>query len=335
MQKVESVFSKKNFPKVLFVVVMFLLPVFIRQSYFMHVLIMIFIYAILGISWDVVVGYTGILSFAHAAFLGIGAYGSALVSMRFLVSPWLSIFLGGFISAIIGFGIGLVVLRMGKIYLCMATIAFSEVCRHITITAVDITRGDSGLWGIPQFPTIEIPNLFTIKFGTLNRIPEYYLALILFLFSLLVLREVMRSRIGYFFRSIRDNEDAAETLGVDIRLYKLLCFALTSFFAGLAGGFYAHYIGTITPHLLSLPIALIIVVVVYVGGMGTLYGPIIGAFIVISLLEGLHALGDFRLIVYGSLLVLIVMFLPKGIYSVLSGVIRRLLSLSMKAQENA
>lgn len=304
---VKVVFANKLL--LLLVVAFSVIPIMLPDPYVIHVLILAFLFGTLAMSWDLAWGYAGIFTLGHAASFGVGAYISALASMKVGLSPWLTIFLGGFTAAAFGFIIGAPCLRLrGAPYIAIATLAFSEVARITCSNLVEITRGELGLWGIPSFPDIG-----PISFRGGNRIPYYYLVLILFLTSYLLLKSIVNSKLGYGFKAIASSESAAASIGINIAKVKILAFIISTFIAGLCGAFYAHYILILTPAIMSSVYMIDIITMTLLGGTGTLLGPILGSFIITLSLEYLRAYGLARFLLYGLALIIIVTFMPEGI----------------------
>lgn len=300
---------------ILFVIILILFPTVITDPYILNLLILSLMNAVLSSSWNFISGYTGIFTFGHQGFFGLGAYFSSLLAIKAGISPWYGLFIGGIVSAILGFFIGLPCLRLRAApYIALTTLAFSEIARIISMNLVGLTRGEMGLWGIPNFPTIVLPLIGTISFSGGIRITYYYLILLIFVGALTLFHFILKSHVGLAFKSIRDSQDAAESLGVGITYYKLLAFVLSAFFAGVVGSFYAHYLLILTPtSAFNVGLMVEIVAIVMVGGLGTAIGPIFGAFVLTLGLEYLRFLGEYRFITYGILLVVIILFVPEGI----------------------
>lgn len=297
-------------------VVLALLPaVGLRDPYITHVLVLCMMHAVLASSWNLLVGYAGIFSFGHQAFFGVGCYVSALLAMRAGVNPWLGLPIAGLAAAVLGTFIALPTLRLRAApYIAIATMGFAEIARIVAQNLVDLTRGELGLWGIPP-----LTDIGPVSFAGGNRTAYYYVMLAIFIVTMTVLWKLVRSPFGLALVGIRESQDAAESLGVNITRYKVAAFTISSFFAGVAGAFYAHYILILTPSsVLSVGVMVEIVAVTMVGGLGTLLGPVAGAFALTLALEQMRALGDWRLLIYGAALVGLIMFMPEG-------VVRRLL----------
>lgn len=298
-------------------IILLLLPLFLEDPYLMNIVILSLLFGVLACSWNLICGYTGIFTFGHQAFFGIGAYVSALLSMKLNLSPWLGLPVGGVAAALIGLFIGLPCLRLRAApYIAITTLAFSEIARIVCMNLVGLTRGELGLWGIPAFPDFSLPGGLEVSFSGGDRTGYYYVILIIFLATIGLIAWVLRSYIGLAFRAIREEQDAAISLGVDTTRYKLLAFLASSFLAGVAGSFYAHYVLILTPtSVFSVGLMTEIIAVTLVGGLGTFWGPVIGAFSLTVLLEYLREFGEYRFMIYGAMLVATIMFMPKGVSS--------------------
>jgi branched-chain amino acid transport system permease protein len=241
-------------------------------------MIMSFIFSIISTCYDLCRGHTGIPTFGQQAFYALGGYSSALVSMNLGFSPWLGLVIGGCTASIFSLFIGLPCLRLKGAYVSMVTLAFGVLTEAAITNLVDLTRGPMGLWGIPPLPPIKALGL-EINFGIANKINTYYIALLVFFAALLIKHKLLNSNFGLAITAIKESQEAAESLGVNPTKYKLLTFAVSSFLTGVAGSFYAHYIGLLTPSLSNISLMIMILAMTYVGGITTLPGPVLGAFI--------------------------------------------------------
>ena len=301
------------------------LPAFpaVLNSYAVTIFTLIFFYGFLGQAWNIVGGYAGQLSAGHAAFVGVGAYTSAVLSMSFGVTPWIGMLVGGVLAALLGAVIGYLGFRFGLrgFYFVLLTVAFAEVCR-IVASNTEALGGALGLYitftGNPRQFQFQDPRA------------HYYIALVLMLTATAVAWAVERRRFGIYLGAIREDETAAEALGVDIFRYKLLAMVLSSFLTGLGGTFYAFYLLSLQPGaVFGIPLSVEIVIRPIVGGAGTLLGPILGSLILTPLGEvsrfyfGQGGYHGAHLIVYGALLIAVVLFLPQGAYPFLARLFRR------------
>lgn len=284
-----------------------LFPVLWGDPYFLHLLILFFIFGTLVSNWNTLFGYMGIFCFGQQAFFGIGAYGSAIFAMKFGLPIPLAIVIGGLTAMFSSLLIGLPSLRLRGPYVALVTLAFAEVTRMVCSNWVDVTRGQLGLTVSALFPGA-------------SRMGYYYTTFLLLLCSTVLLVKVMRSSFGYVAVAIRESQEAASSLGINIVKYKILAFMFSSFMSGIAGAFYAHYILILTPDLMGLHTMISILVMGMLGGIGTLQGPILGTFVLIFLAEYLRGFGQFRFIVYGGLIVLSVLFIPGGLVTVIRSI---------------
>ncbi|TAM77736.1 branched-chain amino acid ABC transporter permease [bacterium] len=289
-----------------------LVPLMMHGEYALHVAVLALIFAVLAASWNLVSGYGGMFTFGHQAFFGLGAYVSALLAMHLGISTYLSIMIGTAFAMVAGVVIGLPVLRLrGAPYIAIATLAFAEIVKLIADNLTNLTHGESGLAGIPPLSPIG-----AMSFSIADSRPYYYCALILLVVTMVLVAAVMASPIGLAFGAIRDSQDAAESIGVDVTKYKVLLFMLSSALAGMAGGLFAHYVTVLTPSsILGIDVMVQIIAMALIGGLGTLFGPVVGAIILTVGLELLRSLGDYQLMLYGALLVVVIIVLPRGLSS--------------------
>ena len=291
------------------------------NPYMVTVFIFIFFYAYLGQAWNVLGGYGGQLSAGHAAFVGLGAYTTTLLAVHLALSPWIGMLAGASVAALLGAVIGGLGFRFGLrgFYFVLLTVAFAEVCRVATLNT-ELTGGALGLY------ITFTGNPWQLQFRD-NR-AYYYLALALMLLATGVVAGVERSRFGAYLAAIREDEDAAEALGVNTFRCKLAAMVLSAFLTGLGGAFYANYLFSLQPNtVFGIPLSVDIIIRAVVGGAGTLPGPILGAFILAPLAEvsriylGQTGLFGVHLVVYGLLLITVVLFLPHGAYPALAHVL--------------
>ncbi len=290
--------------------VLAVLPSVLPNDYVVTVLILCMLHAVLASSWNFLMGISGIFSFGHQAFYGVGAYVSALLAMRAGLDPWLGLVVAGLAAAALGAFIAVPTLRLRAApYIAIATLGFAEIARITASNLVDLTRGELGLVGIPP-----LTDLGPLRFTAGSRIGSYYVMLGLLVLTVLALGALVRSRVGLALLAIRESQDAADSLGVPVTRYKVLAFAVSSFFAGAAGAFYAHTFLVLTPSsVLSVAIMVELIAMTLVGGAGTLLGPGVAAFALTLSREQLRALGAWRLLIYGAALVALILFMPEGV----------------------
>ncbi len=286
------------------------------KGYWLYVIIIGLYYAILSSSWAMLAGQVGIISFAHAAFAAIGAYTSALLVIHLSMPIPLAMVAGSFAAAVFGLGIGALTLKMSGPYLALTTLAFSEILRIFLTAEYGLTRGSYGL---------EVP---LIASG--DKIYCYYVGLLLLLFTLITLSLTLRSKLGLFLLAMREDEDGAATRGVNTVNYRLIAFVLTSSFAGLAGGFYAHVIGLVSPRMAMISEMGLVLAMSVFGGLESLLGAALGALALQTLTEYLRAFEEWRLAIFGALVLLTLRFTPQGILPRLAEVVDLLLNRSPK-----
>lgn len=283
-----------------------LLPLVITDDYVLRILIMSGIFVMLTLSLNLVTGFTGQFCLGWAAFYGIGAYTSALLTMKAGLSFWLAMPLGGFMAALFGLLLGLPTMRLKEIYLAITTLGFGEIIRLIMLNWTDLTRGSMGLPGIPA------PSILSYEISSNQA--YYYFILALVLITVAAMRRLIDSRTGRALIAIREDELAAKSMGIDVTAYKMLAFAVGAFFAGLAGSFYAHYTSFIDPHTFSFTESIAILAMAVLGGLGSINGSILGAVILTVVPELLRGIAEYRLIVFGLIMMAVMLLRPQGIF---------------------
>jgi branched-chain amino acid transport system permease protein len=292
---------------ILFGVALVVLPLALPNPYFVHIAIMAGIFTILALSMNLLLGYTGQLSLGHAAFFGIGAYASALITLR-LEWP----FLVGFLAAVLlpataGWAIGRIALKLRGAYFVLVTISFAGVISLISVNWMDLTNGPLGLPGIPP---AEIGG-FVFR----SKTAVYYLVLTVALGAYGLCHRVVRSRIGRALVALRENEVLGESVGIDPTHYLVLATVLSAGLAGAAGSLYVHYTRLVSPEVFLFSYTVTMVIMVVAGGKGTLAGPVVGAALFTVLPEVLREAmsWQWQMLAYGIILILLLFFLPDGI----------------------
>jgi branched-chain amino acid transport system permease protein len=277
--------------------------------YIPTVCISILLFFILGALFDFMLGYLRIVNFGIAGFLAAGAYTSALAAHYFHILPWFGLLAGGTAAMLLGLVTGILTLRLRGIYVGLTTLFIMETLRFTISNAREITRGASGLT-VPGFTP-----LFHFSFSHSQPLAYYYVLLTLVAVTYLCLYLTVHSRIGLVFRAIRDDELGTAVLGLDVVRYKLLNFVIASFFVGMFGAFYAHYIGILvpTPQEFGIQRSVEILTIAYIGGRGTLWGSFLGAIVLVGILESFRGLDEWRLILYGGALIAIITMFPGGL----------------------
>ncbi|NLT35858.1 MAG: hypothetical protein GXX83_08160 [Gaiellales bacterium] len=300
-----------------------LLPFVIQSDRWLTLFTIVLIYVVLASGLNIVVGFTGLLDLGYVAFYAIGGYYAAIIFVQVLKNgfgldisemwwlTWVNVLVGGGLAAVAGSLIGYPTLRLRGDYLAIMTLAFGEIIRIVANNWVGLTRGPSGVSGVPKFAIGDF--VFKTNFRS------YFLALALAVISLFVISRLVRSRVGRAWTAIRDDEVAAAAMGINTSRYKLLSYSCGAFFAGTMGVFFGQYLNFIHPSNFKLMESFVMLCLVVLGGMGGLVGPVVGAVIWITLQEWLR---DFEFIqlhpevrgmVMGIVLVLLMIFRPQGI----------------------
>jgi branched-chain amino acid transport system permease protein len=259
-----------------------------------------------------VVGFAGQISLGHAAFFAVGAYTSSLLATKFGIPFWFGIFGAGIVSFGFGVLLGIPTLRVRDIYLSVVTICFGLMVQLALVNLESITGGARGIYGIPR-PSVG-------GFALMTPQSYYYVILFFALLTIFSTVRLLRSRFGRAFLSIRENELAAETVGVKTTYYKILAFAISSFYAGLAGSLYAHYVSYINPDAFTFGTSVDVLVMIVIGGLGNVWGSVIGALVITLLPEYLRFMQQYYRAVFGLGLIFMMVFMRSGIISVFARV---------------
>ena len=285
-------------------------PFVITNRYYSQVITMSCLFAIGALSLNLIMGYTGQASLAHGGFFAIGAYGVAILTYTLGWNFWLALPAAALISAFVGFLVGLPALRTRGAYFAITTMCLGEIFYLVAGNWMELTGGHNGIVGIPVPSPIVIPGIGKLTFD--SQIPQYYLVLFFLLLTLFVMNRLVTSLKGLTFMSIRNNEDLAEAVGINTFRTKLLSFVVANFFAALAGGLYASLIGSISPSVASITMTFNFLMYALLGGIATLAGPIVGAFVMPILMEYLQFLQDYQMILFGVLLIVVIIYFPRG-----------------------
>lgn len=278
-------------------------PFVFQARYSQHVLILILLYVVLGSAWNILGGFAGQLSLGHAAFFGIGAYTTAVIASKTSLSPWWGIIAGPILVLPIALVVGWICFRLRGPYFTLATIAVGEVVRLVALNWSDLTGGAVGVVIRPS-----------ILSGT-SKIPYYYIVLIVALVTIALCQAISRRKLGYYLLAIREDEETAESIGVDTTRYKLIALAISASITAVAGAFYANYFLFVdTTIVLPLSLSVEIVLMAIIGGLGTVAGPVLGA-VLLKLSSEIfrNEFAQANLLIYGALLVAVILFMPDGL----------------------
>ena len=287
-------------------------PWIISAPFFVHLMIMVLMWTVLGASWNILGGFAGQVSFGHATFLGAGAYTTMILYLKLGIAPWYGIVLGGCVAAVIALPIGYICFRLRGPYFALSTLAVAEIIRLVALNWEGLTNGPVGLLitTLPQFAFLGGPIDWESK------TPFYYIIAIIALSALLVTGLMARTRLGAYLLAIKEDVDSAEAIGINTVQARVAALALSAFFAGMAGGFYAMYLRYIDPDaVFSIALSVEMVFIAVVGGLTTVAGPLVGAIFLVTLGETFreHFLVG-HLIFYGFFMMLVIRYMPDGIW---------------------
>jgi branched-chain amino acid transport system permease protein len=289
---------------VIFFLLLFLIPLFTEDPYILRTLIFANIYVIFAVSWDFISGYTGLINFGHALFFGVAAYTSALLNLRLGLEPWATIPIGAFLAVLAGLIVCLPALRLRGPYFSLISLAFPLILLGAVFTFTDLTGGELGVSGIARISD--------------SRTVEYYISALVMLGSVLIMWKLTDAkssfvRLGIILHAIREDEIATRASGINTVRYKLLAFAIGGLFAGVAGGFYAHFMRIAGPATLDLFLSFQAIIWTVFGGICSIYGPLVGVYILYPLTEFLRVVPELRILIFAFIVVLILLFMPEGI----------------------
>lgn len=286
-------------------IVLIIYPFLFSNQYLVTVATLGGVYSILAMSLNLISGFMGITSLGHAAFWGVGAYTAALLSTKLGWPFLLTLLAACVVSLIFGVLLGLPTLRLSGRYLTIVTLAFCEIIRTVETNWRSLTNGASGIVGIPK------PEIFGYVFSSPKQI--YFMVLVLCAITYILISRLMDSRLGRGITAVRDDYIAAQAMGIKDSRYKIMAFVISAAFAGVAGGFYAHYMSFISPLNFSFDYSTLILSMIIIGGLGNLTGSVIGALLLTILPEALRPIMEWRQVIYGALLVIVILCKPTGI----------------------
>lgn len=300
-----------------FFIIILIFPFLFSSSFYITQATFAGIYAIVAIGLGLLMGYAGQISLGQAAFYGVGAYTTAVLTTTYGLSPWIGLFFAMLFPALLAYIMGYTMSRLSGYYLAMATLAFGIIVHAVLVEWREVTRGATGFFGIPQI------KLF--GYSMTQGIGYYYFVWFFVLLVVIIALNIVHSRVGRALRSIHDSEVAASSLGVNTGRFKMQIFILSAMLAGLSGWLFAHMSYSITPSSFSLNASIIFLVMVVLGGASSVWGAVLGAVLITLISVFVHYLGgrfsfitsDFEHVLYGLILVLVVIFMPRGIFPLL------------------
>ena len=314
-----------------------IIPRFVESPYALHKMILLFLSVAQGQSWNILGGYAGQHSVGHAAYFGVGAYTTMMLMHSKNIVPWVGVWAGIAAVIVVALIIGSICFRLRGPYFVLASIAVAEIMRLSAINLTTLTNGAEGILAT-ELPAFKLGATVVTDFVT--KVPFYYIGLFLVLLTIGVTYWVQHSKLGYFFQAIREDQDAAHSLGINIALYKNIALVISAVLTSLAGSFYGIYVGFVDPPtVLGLDVSVQIMLICIIGGMGTLWGPVLGSLILVPLSEALRSnmvtdllvkigivnadskvgiflkenLSHAHVLLYGILVVLVILFMPDGL----------------------
>jgi branched-chain amino acid transport system permease protein len=319
-------------------------PQFVKKPYVLHMAIMLFLAVIQGQAWNVIGGYTGQHSIGHAAYFGIGAYTTMMLLEMAKIAPWYGVWAGVAAALVLSLVVGSVTFRLRGPYFVLASISVAELIRLAALHYKGFTRGAEGFL-VSEIPTL---HLFGLEIEFIGKRPFYYTALAIAVVTISANWVVERSKLGYYFQAIREDQDAAHSLGIPLSRYKNVALAISAAFTAWSGGFYAMYVQFIDPNtVFGIEVSVSFVLICIIGGIGRIFGPLVGALVLVPLSEllrnpkglvqiGLVApdssfvqfvgdhLANAHLLVYGILVVVVILFAPEGVLGAIGHAAARL-----------
>ena len=302
MKKLSEVLGKIGLSPISLVafIILFISPLIAGNEYNIRLLLKCVLYGALAMGFDLSAGYIGVANWGYAALYGLGGYTSALLFQNLGLTPWVGMILGGVAALAAGLIIGLLTLRMDGLFAALLAWFVGLILMNAANALTDLTRGALGL---------QVQNLFSTPWAK----PYFYTILVMAIIIYIALRMVVKSNLGLAFTALGQDMQTAQTTGVSPLKYRLINFCISCFIAGVLGGFYGHYIGILTPTLMATKTTVEILVVAYLGGRGSIWGPFLAAFIAMPIFESLNSLVEIKYIIYGLVLILIMIFMPNGL----------------------
>lgn len=303
------VYYKRLFGLLILSVSVLLVPVVVRDPYYLELLFLCHYYVILACSWDLLTGFTGNVNFGHAFFIGGAGFAGALLNLHVGWGPWLTLPIGGLVAALCGLLVGSFTLRLRGPYFAAVTFCFATLLYKWIMIRYEIFGGEEGLPGIDWLMETTLGN--------------YYFSGILMLAFISFLYLLSKSSFGLILRSIGENEIASEGSGINTTFYKIAAFMISAFIAGVAGAMYGHAQMHVGPEMAHDSLSALVLIMAVVGGMGSIIGPIMGAYLLTLVNESLRFMGEFRLLIYSSAVVAVILFAPKGLLDIITRGLRR------------
>jgi branched-chain amino acid transport system permease protein len=288
----------------IFFLLLFIVPLITQEPYTLRILLFANVFVIFAVSWDFISGYTGQMNFGHALFFGVAAYSTALLGKHLGLQPWATIPIGAIVAVGAGVLMCLPALRLRGPYLSLVTLAFPLILLGVIKAFPDFTGGEHGISGLPALAD--------------SRVGEYYISLPIMIISVFIMWKLTDAksalvRTGIIFHAIREDEIAARASGINTIRYKMLAFAIGGFFAGVAGGLYAHFLRIAGPSSLDMMLSFQAIIWTVFGGIVSIYGPVVGVYFLYPLMEFLRVIPELRILIFAVIVIVILLFMPEGI----------------------
>jgi branched-chain amino acid transport system permease protein len=299
-----------------------LIPLWIQSPYALHIFILLFIGVALGESWNVLGGFAGQYSVGHSAWYGLGAYGAFILLQHNGIAPWFGVWVAVAVSVVISLGVGWITFRLRGPYFVLASIAVAEIIRLLALNTKDLTNGAEGILAA-DLPPLKVGGTVITDWN--SKIPYFYMGLAMALFCIAVNFAVKRSKLGYYLQAIREDQDAAHSLGIPPTLSKNTALGISAACTALVGSFAAFYVGFIEPQqVFGIDVSIQMVLIAIIGGIGTVAGPVLGAVVLVLLSEALRtSIAQASLLVYGVLVIVVILLMPDGFVGFLLQRLRR------------
>ena len=310
------------FPWAVAAVALALVPLWVQSPYALHIFILLFLAIALGESWNIIGGFAGQYSVGHSAWYGLGAYGAFILLQRKAIAPWFGVWVAVAAAVIIAVVVGWITFRLRGPYFVLASIAVAEIIRLAALNWKELTNGAEGILAADA-PPLRLGGTVITDWN--SKTPFFYMGLAMALFCIAVNFLVKRSKLGYYLQAIREDQDAAHSLGIPLTLSKNTALAISAACTALAGSFAAFYVGFIEPQgVFGIEVSIQMVLTCIIGGIGTVAGPVIGAVVVVLLSEALRAsLSSAHLLVYGVLVIIVILTMPDGFVGFIGQRLRR------------
>ena len=300
----------KWYVKLLIVFACLMIPLVVPSNYTMRIIIYIGLYVVLALGLNVVMGFTGLLNIGHAAFYAVGAYSTAILMVEYGMSFWLTIPVGMFFGVLLGILLGFPTLRVRDDYLAIVTLGFGQIVYIVANNWMGLTRGPRGIPGIPA-PRLEFSDYQIV----IESYPAYYYLILLFVFiTICACVRIKDSRVGLAWTAIREDEDVAAVMGINLVYYKTMAFGFSAAVGALAGSFFAVFQSFVSPNSFTILESVIIITIPILGGLGSIPGTIIGAIVMIGGPEFFRAASEYRMVIMGAFMVVMMIVRPQGLF---------------------